>query len=171
MHIDGPDGDGAGTLLIPTSKTDREGQRAHAYLRRRQRARSIAGGTKAGSTPDRCSGGLRPTSMVLYDWLDRARCIQEQSELSTSNSSAKRSQRSCSAPCASELERWIAAISSHSIPGWRCAGQFRLERSTSDDHIGLSLARSQHCHALRRQTCRKKWRQLTLGKALRRRLI
>src|SRR3546814_19626608 len=31
-HIEGPDSDGAGTLFIPSSKTDREGAGAYAYL-------------------------------------------------------------------------------------------------------------------------------------------
>src|SRR3546814_18367770 len=31
-HIEGPDSDGAGTLFIPSSKTDREGEGAYAYL-------------------------------------------------------------------------------------------------------------------------------------------
>ena len=31
-HIDGPDGDGAGVLFIPSSKTDQAGEGAEAYL-------------------------------------------------------------------------------------------------------------------------------------------
>lgn len=32
QHIEGPDSDGAGSLFVPTSKTDREGEGAYAYL-------------------------------------------------------------------------------------------------------------------------------------------
>lgn len=97
-HIDGPDGEGAGTLLIPRSKTDREGQGALAYLspatmRAIDRWRDLGGSGKVRSIV-----GSKPISTDRCDRWGRGLFIPGRSGSSTSASCAKPSPRSCSAP-------------------------------------------------------------------------
>lgn len=115
-HIEGPDQEGAGTLLIPTSKTDREGEGALAYLSpSTMRAIEVwrdAGRIERGPLFRRIEayldgsprtigqGSLHPGSVTLiYKRLIRAAHAKG---LLGSISEA-------------ELERWVAAVSSHSI--------------------------------------------------------
>lgn len=116
LHIDGPDGEGAGTLLIPKSKTDREGQGAHAYLspatmRAIDRWRDKGGIDKGplfrrvktyfdGTVRSVGSGALHPGTIgIIYKRLVRQAFAK----------------KLLGAMGESELERWIAAVSSHSI--------------------------------------------------------
>lgn len=116
MHIDGPDGEGAGTLLIPKSKTDREGQGAHAYLspatmRTIDRWRDKGGIDKGplfrrvetyfdGTVRSVGPGALHPGTIgIIYKRLVRQAFAK----------------KLLGAMGESELERWIAAVSSHSI--------------------------------------------------------
>jgi len=115
-HIDGPDAQGAGTLFVPWSKTDQEGEGAYAYLapatmraiaRWREAARIEAGplfrrvethfdGTVAGVGRE----GLHPNSITLiYKRLVRGAFAK----------------KLLGAMSEAELERWVAAVSSHSI--------------------------------------------------------
>ncbi|WP_454887775.1 tyrosine-type recombinase/integrase [Sphingomonas oryzagri] len=115
-HIDGPDVLGAGTLFVPWSKTDQEGEGAYAYLapatmraiaRWREAARIDAGplfrrvethfdGSIAGVGRE----GLHPNSITLiYKRLVRAAFEK----------------KLLGAMSEAELERWVAAVSSHSI--------------------------------------------------------
>ncbi|UAJ12743.1 tyrosine-type recombinase/integrase [Glacieibacterium megasporae] len=115
-HIDGPDGEGAGTLLIPRSKTDREGEGALAYLspaamKAIKRWREM-GHIDRGALFRRVEtyfdgrvrtvgeGALHPgTIAIIYKRLVRAAFDKK---LLGSMSEA-------------ELERWVKAVSSHSI--------------------------------------------------------
>ena len=114
--IEGPDADGAGVLFIPTSKTDRKGEGAHAYLAPTTMA-AIAKWREAGDirkgplfrrvvthfdgSIDRIGHDpLHPNSVALiYKRLVRTawdkRLLGEMSE--------------------AQLERMVAAVSSHSI--------------------------------------------------------
>jgi integrase len=115
-HIDGPDGEGAGTLLIPRSKTDREGQGAHAYLspatmRAVTRWRDKGGIDKGalfrrvdtyfdGTVRSVGEGALHPGTIgIIYKRLVRQAFAK----------------KLLGAMGESELERWVAAVSSHSI--------------------------------------------------------
>ncbi len=115
-HIDGPDADGAGALLIPISKTDREGEGALAYLspatmrsivRWRERSAIDRGALLRrvethfdGSVRTVGEGALNPGSIgLIYKRLIRAAFDKK---LLGSMSEA-------------ELERWVKAVSSHSI--------------------------------------------------------
>lgn len=115
-HVDGPDGSGAGVLFIPDSKTDQEGEGAWAYLAPATmqaivRWRDVAHIDKGpllrrvethfdGSVAGVGRTRLHPNSVTLiYKRLIRA-------------AHAKRLLGEMSA---AELERWVAAASSHSI--------------------------------------------------------
>ena len=116
--IDGPDADGSGALTIAVSKTDREGEGALAYLspatmRAIARWRHVARIDKGplfrrvethfdGSVRSVGQGALHPNSVTLiYKRLIRRafdrKLLGEMSE--------------------AEAERWISAVSSHSIRG------------------------------------------------------
>ena len=115
-HIDGPDGEGAGTLLIPKSKTDREGQGAHAYL---------SPATMRAIDLWRDKGGIEkgPLFRRVETYFDGAvRSVgQEALHPGTIGIIYKRLIRQAfekkllGAIGESELERWIASVSSHSI--------------------------------------------------------
>nr|WP_240502319.1 tyrosine-type recombinase/integrase [Sphingomonas panacis] len=114
--IDGPDADDAGTLFIGASKTDQEGRGAFAYLSPATMA-AIEAWRKAGGIARgplfrrvetyfdgtvRCvgEGALHPNSVTLiYRRLVRAAFAKKL--LGTMNEA--------------ELERWVSAVSSHSI--------------------------------------------------------
>ncbi|HEX7854967.1 MAG TPA: tyrosine-type recombinase/integrase [Sphingobium sp.] len=114
--IEGPDADGAGTLFIGTSKTDQEGRGAFAYLSPTTMV-AIAAWRKAGMIlrgplfrrvetyfdgSVRCvgEGALHPNSVTLiYRRLVRAAFAKKL--LGTMGEI--------------ELERWVSAVSSHSI--------------------------------------------------------
>jgi len=115
-HIEGPDSDGAGTLFIPSSKTDREGEGAYAYLSPATmdaiaRWREKAGIRKGplfrrvethfdGSVAAIGTERLHPNSITLiYRRVIRAAWAKK---LLGPISEA-------------ELERWVSAVSSHSI--------------------------------------------------------
>lgn len=115
-HIEGPDLDGAGVLFIPSSKTDREGEGAYAYLspatmcaiRRWRDKTDLRKGPLFrrvethfdGSVAAIGQAALHPNSITLiYRRLIRAAWERK---LFGGMSEA-------------ELERWIAAVSSHSI--------------------------------------------------------
>jgi len=116
IHIEGPDSDGAGTLFIPSSKTDQAGEGAYAYLspatmdaiaRWRDKADLRSGPLFRrvethfdGSIAAIGANRLHPNSVTLiYRRLIRAawerKLLGDMSE--------------------SELERWVRAVSSHSI--------------------------------------------------------
>jgi integrase len=116
VHIDGPDGEGAGTLLIPKSKTDREGQGAHAYLspatmRAIDRWRDKGGIDKGplfrrvetyfdGAVRSVGPGALHPGTIgIIYKRLVRQAFAK----------------KLLGAMGETELERWVASVSSHSI--------------------------------------------------------
>ncbi|MBV2149878.1 integrase [Sphingobium sp. AS12] len=116
VHVDGPDGQGAGTLFFPDSKTDQEGEGAYAYLspatmksiaRWRDGAHIDRGALFRrvethfdGSVAGVGREALHPNSITLiYRRLIRAAHAKK---LLGSMSEA-------------ELERWVAAVSSHSI--------------------------------------------------------
>jgi len=115
-HIEGPDGDGAGVLFIPSSKTDQVGEGAYGYLSpatmtaitRWREAAGIAKGPLLrrvrthfdGSVDQVGSAKLHPSSIgVIYRRLVRTawkkKLLGEMSE--------------------TELGRWLKAVSSHSI--------------------------------------------------------
>jgi integrase len=115
-HIEGPDGEGAGALFVPSSKTDQAGEGAYAYLSPATMAaiarwREKAGISKGplfrrvithfdGSVDRIGSTRLHPNSITLvYKRLVRAawqkKLLGEMSE--------------------AELDRWVGAVSSHSI--------------------------------------------------------
>lgn len=115
-HIDGPDGQGAGTLFIPTSKTDRQGEGAYAYLapatmqaiaRWREGAHVDKGPLFRrvethfdGSVAGVGRSALHPNSITLiYRRLIRA----------------AHARKLLGATTEAELERWVGAVSSHSI--------------------------------------------------------
>jgi integrase len=115
-HVEGPDGHGAGTLFIPKSKTDQEGEGAYAYLSRATMC-SIARWREAahidkgplfrrvethfdGSVAMVGRAALHPNSITLiYRRLIRAAYAK----------------KLLGAMGEAELERWVAAVSSHSI--------------------------------------------------------
>jgi len=114
--VEGPDADGAGTLIIGTSKTDRERAGAHAYLspatmravtRWRDRAQIDRGALFRrvethfdGSVRTVGQGALHPNTIALiYKRLLRAAFDK----------------RLLGAMSEAEIARWIAAVSSHSI--------------------------------------------------------
>lgn len=115
-HIDGPDGEGAGTLLIPKSKTDREGQGAHAYL---------SPPTMRAIDRWRDKGGIDkgPLFRRVETYFDGAvRSVgQDALHPGTIGINYKRLIRQAfektllGAMGESELERWVATVSSHSI--------------------------------------------------------
>lgn len=115
-HLEGPDGGGAGTLFIPSSKTDQEGEGAYAYLspetteaigRWREAARIERGplfrrvethfdGSVAGVGRD----ALHPNSITLiYKRLIRA----------------AHAKKLLGPMSVAELEGWVSAVSSHSL--------------------------------------------------------
>jgi len=115
-HIDGPDGNGAGALFVPSSKTDQEGEGAWAYLSpatmtaiaRWRDAAHIDRGALFRRVETHFDGSVRrvgrlalhPNSITLiYKRLIRAafdkKLLGPLSE--------------------AELKRWLAAVSSHSI--------------------------------------------------------
>ncbi|PKP94160.1 MAG: integrase [Alphaproteobacteria bacterium HGW-Alphaproteobacteria-16] len=115
-HIEGPDGQGAGTLFIPTSKTDRQGEGAYAYLApstmtaiaRWREAGHIDRGALFrrvethfdGSVAGVGRAALHPNSITLiYKRLIRA----------------AHAKKLLGAMGEAELERWVSAVSSHSI--------------------------------------------------------
>lgn len=115
-HIDGPDGEGAGTLLIPKSKTDRDGEGALAFLSpatmRAVRAWREAGQIDKGALFRRIEayldgsprtigkGALHPGSITLI----YKRLIRRAFD-----------RKLLGAMGEAEVERWIQAVSSHSI--------------------------------------------------------
>lgn len=115
-HIEGPDSDGAGTLFIPSSKTDREGEGAYAYLSPATmdaiaKWREKAGIRKGplfrrvethfdGSVAAIGTEKLHPNSITLI----YRRAVR-----------AAWSKKLLGAMSEAELERWVAAVSSHSI--------------------------------------------------------
>jgi integrase len=115
-HIEGPDGEGAGTLLIPKSKTDRVGQGAHAYL---------SPATMRAIERWRDKGGINtgPLFRRIETYFDGAVRSVGQNALhpGTIGIIYKRLVRHAHAKKLlgamgdSELERWVAAVSSHSI--------------------------------------------------------
>ena len=115
-HIDGPDASGAGALFVPSSKTDREGEGAWAYLspatmqaiaRWRDAAHIDRGPLFRrvvthfdGSVAGVGRAALHPNSITLiYKRLIRA----------------AHAKKLLGAMSETELERWVAAVSSHSI--------------------------------------------------------
>ena len=115
-HIEGPDAQGAGTLFVPWSKTDQEGEGAYAYLapstmraiaRWREGARIDTGPLFRrvethfdGSIAGVGRVGLHPNSITLiYKRLVRAAFEK----------------KLLGAMGEAELERWVSAVSSHSI--------------------------------------------------------
>src|SRR3546814_76346 len=115
-HLEGPDVEGAGTLFIPSSKTDQEGEGAYAYLspetmaaigRWREAARIESGPLFRrvethfdGSIASVGRSALHPNSITLiYKRLIRA--------------AAKK--KLLGAMGEAEVERWVAAVSSHSL--------------------------------------------------------
>lgn len=115
-HIDGPDGSGAGALFVPSSKTDQEGEGAWAYLSPAtlqaiacwrdaaqidkgplfRRVETHFDGSVAGVGRTK----LHPNSITLiYKRLIRA----------------AHAKKLFGAMSAAELERWVSAVSSHSI--------------------------------------------------------
>ncbi len=115
-HVEGPDGQGAGTLFIPKSKTDRQGEGAYAYLspstmRAIARWRDAAHIDKGplfrrvethfdGSVAAVGRSALHPNSITLiYRRLIRAAYAK----------------KLLGAMSEAELERWVATVSSHSI--------------------------------------------------------
>lgn len=115
-RVEGPDRDGAGALFIPSSKTDREGEGAYAYLAPATMRAIAAWREKAkirsgplfrrvethfdGSVAAVGSAPLHPNSVTLiYRRLIRA--AWEKKLLGPMSEA--------------ELERWLAAVSSHSI--------------------------------------------------------
>ena len=115
-HIEGPDSDGAGTLFIPTSKTDREGEGAYAYLSPATmdaiaKWREKAGIRKGplfrrvethfdGSIAAIGTEKLHPNSITLI----YRRAVR-----------AAWAKKLLGAMSEAEMERWVAAVSSHSI--------------------------------------------------------
>ncbi|WP_029625454.1 tyrosine-type recombinase/integrase [Sphingomonas sp. PAMC 26605] len=116
QHIDVPDGEGAGTLLIPKSKTDREGEGAHAYLspatmRSIDRWRDKGGISKGplfrrvetyfdGSVRSVGQSALHPGTIGLI----YKRLVRQAFEKKLLGAMGEK-----------EVERWVAAVSSHSI--------------------------------------------------------
>ncbi|MDF0490379.1 integrase [Sphingomonas sp. H39-1-10] len=115
-HIEGPDAQGAGTQFIPKSKTDQEGEGAYAYLspatmRAIARWREAAHIDKGplfrrvethfdGSVRSVGREALHPNSITLiYRRLIRA----------------AHAKKLLGAMSEAELERWVKAVSSHSI--------------------------------------------------------
>lgn len=115
-HIDGPDATGAGTLFVPRSKTDQLGEGAYAYLspatmRAIARWRSAARIERGplfrrvevhfdGSVAVVGSDALHPGSIsLIYRRLIRA----------------AHAKKLLGAMGEAELERWLKAVSSHSI--------------------------------------------------------
>ena len=115
-HIEGPDSDGAGTLFIPSSKTDQEGEGAYAYLSPTTmdaiaQWREKAGIRKGplfrrvethfdGSIAAIGTERLHPNSITLI----YRRAVR-----------AAWAKKLLGAMSEAELERWVAAVSSHSI--------------------------------------------------------
>jgi integrase len=114
--IEGPDADGAGTLLIGSSKTDQEGRGAFAYLSPATMT-AIEAWRKAGGIARgplfrrvetyfdgsvRCvgEGGLHPNSVTLI-YRRLIRTAHEKKLLGVMTEA--------------ELEKWLKAVSSHSI--------------------------------------------------------
>lgn len=115
-HIEGPDGEGAGTLFIPSSKTDQEGEGAYAYLSpatmaaidRWRAAASIARGALFRRIETHFDGSvaaigrmaLHPNSITLiYRRLIRSAFDK----------------KLLGAMGEADVARWIADVSSHSI--------------------------------------------------------
>lgn len=115
-HVEGPDGEGAGVLFLPRSKTDQEGQGAYAYLSpatmiaidRWRAAAEIEKGALFrrvethfdGSVAAIGQGPLHPNSITLiYRRLVRAAFAK----------------KLLGAMGEAELERWVKSVSSHSI--------------------------------------------------------
>ncbi|KKW90254.1 site-specific integrase [Sphingobium chungbukense] len=115
-HVEAPDGQGAGTLFIPKSKTDQEGEGAYAYLspvtmRAIARWRDAAHIDRGplfrrvethfdGSVAAVGRAALHPNSITLiYRRLIRA----------------AHAKKLLGVMGEAELERWVAAVSSHSI--------------------------------------------------------
>jgi hypothetical protein len=115
-HFEGPDGDGAGALFIPSSKTDQAGEGAYAYLspptmaaiaRWREKGRVHTGPLFRrvethfdGSVAAIGQRRLHPNSVTLiYRRLIRAAWER----------------KLLGAMSEAELERWLSAVSSHSI--------------------------------------------------------
>jgi integrase len=115
-HIDGPDETGAGTLFVPRSKTDQAGEGAYAYLspatmRATTRWRSAVRIERGplfrrvevhfdGSVAAVGSDALHPGSIsLIYRRLIRA----------------AHAKKLLGALSEAELERWVKAVSSHSI--------------------------------------------------------
>lgn len=115
-HLEGPDASGAGSLFVPTSKTDREGEGAYAYLspatmmaigKWREKARIGTGplfrrvethfdGSVAAVGPNR----LHTNSITLI----YRRLVRAAFEKKLLGPMSER-----------EMERWVADVSSHSI--------------------------------------------------------
>lgn len=115
-HVEGPDASGAGTLFVPTSKTDREGEGAYAYLSPATMAAIARWRDKAdirkgplfrrvethfdGSVAAIGSNRLHANSITLI----YRRLIRAAWEKKLLGSMSEQ-----------EMERWVAAVSSHSI--------------------------------------------------------
>ena len=114
--IEGPDGEGAGTLFIPTSKTDPEKGGAYAYLSpaamaaidRWRRASGIDRGAlfrRVDTWPDGTIRGAGEGALAAYSvTVIYKRLVRQAFE-----------KKLLGAIGEGELERWVASISSHSI--------------------------------------------------------
>lgn len=115
-QIDGPDGEGAGTLLIQRSKTDREGEGAYAYLspatmRAIDRWRRSAGIERGplfrrieaylDGSPRTIGDGPLHAGTVTLIYKRRVRAAAAKGLLGKVSDA--------------ELDRWVAQVSSHSI--------------------------------------------------------
>ena len=166
-HIDGPDQEGAGTLLIPTSKTDREGEGALAYLSpatmRAIEAWRDAGRIERGPLFRRIhayldgsprtigQGALHPGSITLI----YKRLIRAAHDEGTARRDERGRARALGCGGVEPLD-----------PGRGRAGQFRRRRGAAGDHAGVSLARSEDGDALRRQARRQERRERAAGEAV-----
>jgi integrase len=115
-QIEGPDGERAGVLLIPRSKTDREGQGAHAYLSpatlravaRWRKLGEINNGPLFRRVETHFDGSIRAVGQgALYGGtitLIYKRLVRRAFE-----------KKMLGAMSEAEVARWIASVSSHSI--------------------------------------------------------
>jgi hypothetical protein len=114
--IEGPNADGAGLLFIPTSKTDRKGEGAHAYLAPATMA-AIAKWRGAG---DICSGPLFRRVITHFDGsIDRigSAALHPNSVALIFKRLVRAAgeKRLLGVMSDAQLDRMVAAVSSHSI--------------------------------------------------------